>query len=103
MHYAGQDHGAGRKQRADPETDGDLADARDPAVKQRDIDQADDDRHGVDFYPAGRREPRRLPDVIQILSETDVTRSDLHRPADDELPDEEEGHQSPEGLAPEAF
>src|SRR5262249_49367841 len=104
MSYTGQDHSAGCEQRADPEADRDFAYARDLTVEQRDVDQADDDGHGVDFDPSERRrELRRLPDVIKVLREPDVTRSDLQRPADDELPDEEESHQPPEGFAPEAF
>src|SRR5215510_7412624 len=100
MRRAGQDHSAGREQRSDPETDGDLADVLNLTVEQRDVDQADDYCHGedVDRHPSDRhRELRRLPDVIQVLREADVARGDLQRPADDELPDEEECHQSPEG------
>src|SRR5262245_1288631 len=106
MRRAGQYHGAGREKRSDPETDGDLADVRNLTVEQRDVDQADDYRHGedVDRHPSDRhRELRSLPDVIQVLREADVTRGDLQRPADNELPDEEECHQSPEALAPKTF
>src|SRR6266540_1393346 len=104
MRRACQDYGAGREKRSDPKTDGDLADMLNLTVEQRDIDQADDNSHGVDFDSSDRRRGlRRLPDVIHVLRESDVTRCDLQRPADDELPDEEEGHQSPEALAPETF
>src|SRR5262245_64404073 len=92
MRRACQDYGAGREQRSDPETDGDLADVRDLTVEQRDVDQADDDRHGVyvDRHASDRqRELRGLPDVIHVLREADVNRSDLQRAADDELPEED--------------
>src|SRR5215510_4075791 len=93
MRRACQDYGAGREQRSDPETDGDLADMRNLTVKQRDVENADgnDDENGR----------RIFPDVPEILRKADITRSDLQRPADDELPDEEESHQPPEALAPE--
>src|SRR5262245_18826157 len=106
MHHAGHNDRAGRQQGADPEADGDLADVRNLAVQQRNIDQSDDDygRANIDrHFSEGERKPGRLPDVIEILREADISRGDLERSADDELPDEQEGHQSSESLAPETF
>src|SRR5262249_30243574 len=77
MRRACQYYNAGREKRSDPEADCDLADVRNLTVEQRDIDQADDYSHGVDFDSSDRhRELRRLPDVIHVLREADVTRGD---------------------------
>ena len=49
--------------------------------------------------------PRRQarPDVAEVLREADVARRDLERPAEDELPDEQERHQASERLAAEGL
>src|SRR5437867_9291805 len=87
---AGDDDGECGDECAEPQADGDLTDGGDAPVEQQDVDDAD-----------ARGDERRLPhshaapDVARVACETDVARSDLQWPTQDELPDEKERHQPP--------
>ncbi len=88
------DDGGRRQQRANPEADRERPDRFDAAIEQDDVEEADASRDEEDV---DRRQIR--PDVARIAGEADVARGNLERPAEDELPDEEERDQSAEALA----
>ena len=99
MQRAGDDHRARGEQSPNPQAHRDLADGGNPPVEQRDAENAQTHDHSR----TGRRKSvfgrDTGPQVVEILRKADVTRGDLQRPAQDELPDEQKRHQSSEGFA----
>ena len=83
---------------SDPQHDGQPGHALDAAIEQR---------HREDTDGAGRQ--AHLPgahaatEVAQVLREADVAGGDLERPAEQELPDEQERQQGAEARAAESF
>src|SRR5262249_59243137 len=93
-----QDHRKGRENSSDPQTNGQLADKGNAAVKQSDIQNAQRHDHTKRLGMSNI-----FPDVAEILREADVTRSNLQRPAQGELPNKEETHETTKGFAPKPF
>src|SRR6266568_1087373 len=98
MSGSGENHRQHCDKCADPERDGDLGDRLDPPVQQRDVDQS---HHGDQRDYPGPCQSR--PEETGVLREADVPGRDLERPAQHELPDEEEGHESTEACSPKRF
>ena len=95
---AGRDHGERRRHRADPQHHGQPSDRFDAAVEQRDVQKTD--HHRDANRPAGRQSG---PEVPRVVREPDVARRDFERPAEQELPDEQEGQEASDVRRAEAL
>src|SRR5436189_4711480 len=93
MADAAENDGSGGKQDSAPERDGDLSDGTDFPVEKRDCHHAQSDcdelQSAVELHIGGVR-----PKIAKVLLETNEPGPDLERAAENELPDEQKGHEA---------
>src|SRR6266850_6006892 len=85
---AGHNHHDDRENRTDPQGQRNRGDGFYAAIQQCDVHEPD---RGDHQHRLRRRDA--LPDVAEVLRETDISGRDFERAAQDELPDEEKPHQ----------
>src|SRR2546425_13053273 len=89
MHHSGNNHRGSSQQGSNPKANGYPSDRGYSPIQHHDVE----DSHG-----GGHKERLRwsnsLPNVAGIFRKTDVTRCDLQRSAEDELPDEKKCYQA---------
>src|SRR5437867_4488715 len=98
MPNAAEYHSPNGKHRPQPESHGDLANRGDLTIEQQDYQQAkaDDKKTDLEWRPISNQK-------MQVLLHPDKSRADFHRATQDELPNEQEGHQPSPFLASEPF
>ena len=92
-----------REQNTNPEDHHHPPETGDRPPEQGHVQDAEGDHHRAALHRQRARRGHSRPQVVEVLGHADVAGGDLHGTADDELPDEQERHETPPGPGTKAL